>query len=81
MFVSNAVYALPSFKSRGSLVSSILGNWQLNGIVTVLSGIPLDINSGIGGLYFGLAASARVSRRVSALGSWDRSSSRGEGAL
>src|SRR5205823_888959 len=58
MFVSNAVYALPTFKSRGSLVSSILGNWQLNGIVTVLSGIPLDINSGIGGLYFGLAAGA-----------------------
>src|SRR5437870_1330076 len=58
MFVSNAVYALPSFKSRGSLVSSILGNWQLNGIVTLLSGIPLDINSGIGGLYFGLAAGA-----------------------
>src|SRR5207253_11436231 len=58
MFVSNAVYVLPTFKNRGSFVSNILGNWQFNGILTALSGIPLDINTGAGGLYFGLAASA-----------------------
>jgi len=56
MFVSNAVYALPTFKNRGSLVSNILGNWQLNGIVTVLSGIPLDVTTGLSSLYFGLAS-------------------------
>src|SRR5207302_9155456 len=58
MFVSNAVYALPTFKIRGSLASHILGNWQVNGILTALSGIPLDINTGAGGLYFGLSAAA-----------------------
>ena len=54
MFVSNAVYALPSFKNRGSLVSNVLGNWQVNGIATVLSGIPLDVTTGLSSLYFGL---------------------------
>src|SRR5882724_7549600 len=54
MLVSNAVYALPTFKNRGSLVSNILGNWQVNGIVTVLSGLPLDVTTGLSSLYFGL---------------------------
>src|SRR5437764_5717382 len=58
MFVSNAVYALPTFKNRGSLVSNILGNWQLNGIVTLLSGTPLDVQTGISGQYFGLYSNA-----------------------
>jgi hypothetical protein len=58
MFVSNAVYVLPTFKNRGSFVSHVLGDWQLNGIVTFLSGIPLDINAGVPSLYFGLAANA-----------------------
>jgi len=58
MLVSNAVYVLPTFKSRGSLISHVFGDWQLNGIVTVLSGIPLDINAGVPSLYFGLAANA-----------------------
>jgi len=54
MLVSNAVYALPTFKSRGSLVSNILGNWQVNGIITVMSGLPLDVTTGLSSLYFGL---------------------------
>ena len=58
MFVANAVYQLPSLKSRGSLVSAVLGDWQLNGILTLLSGIPLDPNTNAPGNYFGLAASA-----------------------
>jgi hypothetical protein len=58
MFVSNAVYELPSFKNRGSLVSAILGNWQINGIVTLLSGIPLDVTTGLSGNYFGLNSGA-----------------------
>src|SRR5258707_11163972 len=58
MFVSNAVYVLPTFKNRGSLVSHILGDWQLNGIVTLLSGAPLDVTTGIPPGYFGLASNA-----------------------
>src|SRR6266849_6060248 len=55
MLVSNAVYALPTFKKWGSLASNLLGNWQLNGIVTLLSGAPLDVTTGVSGNYFGLA--------------------------
>jgi hypothetical protein len=58
MLVSNAVFGLPTFKQWGSLASTILGDWQLNGIVTVLSGIPLDVTTGVSGNYFGLAGSA-----------------------
>ena len=58
MFVSNAVYALPTFKKWGSLASNVLGNWQLNGILTVLSGIPLDVQTQVNSRYFGLASDA-----------------------
>jgi hypothetical protein len=58
MLVSNAVYSLPSFKNWGSAASSILGDWQLNGIVTVLSGTPLDVQTGLSPQYFGLAGAA-----------------------
>jgi len=58
ILVTNAVYALPTFKNKGSLASALLGNWQLNGIVSVLSGIPLDVTTGQSGLDFGLASSA-----------------------
>lgn len=58
MFVSNAVYALPSLKNHGAFVHHVLGDWQLNGIVTLLSGIPLDVTTGLSSLYFGLNANA-----------------------
>jgi hypothetical protein len=58
MLVSNAVYVLPTFKDRGSLVSHLLGDWQLNGIITLLSGIPLDVTTGAPAGYFGLASNA-----------------------
>jgi len=46
MFVANAVYVLPSFKSQGAFVNNILGDWQLNGIVSLLDGTPVDVTSG-----------------------------------
>jgi hypothetical protein len=58
MLVSNAVYSLPTFKRWGSLASNILGDWQVNGIVTVLSGIPLDVQTNLSAQYFGLASAA-----------------------
>src|SRR2546423_2665436 len=58
IFVSNAVYGLPTFKKWGSLASHVLGDWQLNGIVTLLSGTPLDVQTGISGQYFGLYSNA-----------------------
>lgn len=55
MFVANAVYSLPTFKKWGSLASQLLGDWQLNGIVTLLSGIPLDVVTNVNPNYIGLA--------------------------
>jgi hypothetical protein len=40
------------------VASNILGDWQLNGILTLLSGIPLDVQTGLNANYFGLANSA-----------------------
>jgi hypothetical protein len=58
MLVSNAVYSLPDFKSWGSAANQILGNWQINGIVTWLTGTPLDVTTGLSGRYFGLSGDA-----------------------
>ncbi len=46
MFVANTVYVMPSFKNMGAFVSHILGDWQLNGIVSLLDGTPIDVQSG-----------------------------------
>jgi hypothetical protein len=46
-FVGNVVYALPSFKNRGSAVNHILGDWQLNGIFSHYGSTPIDILSGV----------------------------------
>src|SRR5262249_61816116 len=48
MFIANAVYVMPSFKRQGALVNGILGDWQGNGIVTLLDGTPIDVQSGAG---------------------------------
>lgn len=55
-FVANAVYVLPSFKDRGSFVSKVFGEWQMNGIVTMYSGTPLDVFTNVNANYLGLAA-------------------------
>jgi Carboxypeptidase regulatory-like domain/TonB-dependent Receptor Plug Domain len=55
-FVANAVYELPSFKDRGSFVSKLFGEWQMNGIVTFYSGTPLDVFTNVNANYLGLAA-------------------------
>jgi hypothetical protein len=55
MFVFNAVYVLPSLKQWGSIASGVLGDWQLNTIVSVLSGVPIDLttNTNTAGLASG----------------------------
>jgi hypothetical protein len=46
-FVGNVVYQLPLFKNRGSAFSNILGDWQLNGILSHYGATPVDITSGV----------------------------------
>lgn len=45
-FVGNVVYVLPSFRQWGRFAELALGDWQLNGIVTFLGGVPIDVTSG-----------------------------------
>jgi hypothetical protein len=53
-FVANMVYELPSLKRWGPFAEHVLGGWQINSIVTLLGGIPLDVYSGAPANYFGL---------------------------
>jgi hypothetical protein len=59
-FVGNAVYVLPSFKRWGSVANKVLGDWQLNGILSLFGGVPLNITSGANTL--GLAGGASTQR-------------------
>jgi hypothetical protein len=55
-FVFNSVWNLPepSF-ARGSVATRLLfSNWQVSGIVTAMSGLPVDIFDPTGGLLYGL---------------------------
>jgi Carboxypeptidase regulatory-like domain/TonB-dependent Receptor Plug Domain len=45
MFVFNAVYVLPALKQWGSIASGVLGDWQLNTIISALSGVPIDLTT------------------------------------
>jgi len=45
-WIGNVVYVLPSFRKWGSFAHHALGDWQLNGIVTYLGGVPIDVTSG-----------------------------------
>lgn len=46
-FVGNAVYVLPTFKSMGRLASSVLGDWQVNGIYSFFGSTPIDVTTGV----------------------------------
>jgi len=56
MFVANGIYELPSLKHWGAVANQIFGSWQLNGIVTLLSGTPLDVFTNVNPNYVGLAS-------------------------
>ncbi|HKG98325.1 MAG TPA: hypothetical protein VKA97_10940, partial [Pyrinomonadaceae bacterium] len=42
-FVSNLVYALPSFHSWGKPAQFLLGDWQLNGIASYFGATPIEL--------------------------------------
>ncbi|MGH9829979.1 MAG: carboxypeptidase regulatory-like domain-containing protein, partial [Blastocatellia bacterium] len=46
-FVMSYVWALPKFKQRRSLIQSTIGGWESTGIVTLQSGSPFSILSGV----------------------------------
>jgi hypothetical protein len=51
--ILSSLYALPTMQSWGFLGRQVLGGWHLNTIVTVRSGYPYSINSGIGNSMIG----------------------------
>ena len=60
-FVSNFIYDVPFFRHTSSqLANSLLGGWELSGIITIESGLPLNLTSdtGVGG-FLGAGASSR----------------------
>ena len=60
-FITNFIYDVPFFRHTSSrLANSLLGGWQLSGIVTIESGLPLNLSSdtGVGG-FLGAGASSR----------------------
>jgi hypothetical protein len=46
MFVANTVYDLPSLTGKGAFVRHVVGGWQLNGILSLFDGTPVDVISG-----------------------------------
>jgi hypothetical protein len=61
IFVSNFIYDIPFFRHTSSrLVNSTLGGWQVSGIVTIESGLPINLTAGTGVENFlGSGASSR----------------------
>lgn len=50
-YIMNAVYELPFFKNRASLVGKLLGGWQVGGIWMAFSGGPLGVSSAVNNTY------------------------------
>jgi len=55
-FVFNCVWGLPepSFAHASAATRLVFSNWQLSGIVTAMSGLPVDIFDPAGGSLYGL---------------------------
>jgi len=51
--VVNYQYELPFGKSGGGVKKALLGGWNVNGVTTLQSGLPLSINSNVSNLVFG----------------------------
>ncbi len=46
-FVASYLWVLPGFNHGGMFGRQVLGGWQLNGITTLQSGIPVNVTSGV----------------------------------
>jgi hypothetical protein len=45
IFFVDFVYSLPSFKGDNAFVRESIGGWQISGIITVESGVPMNIGT------------------------------------
>ena len=61
IFISNFIYSIPLFRHNSSaLVRSALGGWEVSGIATIESGLPINLSAdtGVSG-FLGNGASSR----------------------
>ena len=71
VFNVNYVYELPTFKSRGTLLRSVAGGWELTGITRFWSGTPLTIYSnGNQGTLGGSVRANYIGGSTSGNGTW-----------
>jgi hypothetical protein len=62
MFITNAVYVLPSFQQWGPFARQVLGDWQLNTIASFLSGTPTDVIDGVNTAGLAVSTNPRPDR-------------------
>src|SRR5690242_6355737 len=56
----NFIYTLPFFaKSRNGFVKQSLGGWQISGITTFFTGVPVDFGCGVNGYSAGIGTGVR----------------------
>jgi len=54
-FVTSSVYQIPAFHLEGGLAKAILGGWQVNGILTLQTGLPFSVLAGVDRSLVGVA--------------------------
>ncbi len=55
----------PAFSSRSRLTRLLFSNWQIGGIITAMSGLPIDILDGGAGSFYGLTGGNNALVRAS----------------
>jgi len=50
---ANFIYDIPVFRHSSGLTKSALGGWEISGIITAESGLPINISSGSGNIVGG----------------------------
>ena len=68
-FVLSGLWSLPSPKRTSPVAAALLGGWQISGVLTAMSGLPIDIvDTGAGSLY-GLSGASSALARPNVVGS------------
>jgi hypothetical protein len=53
--ITSFVYTLPFFSHNEGIVRKVLGDWQVNGVLTLQSGVPFTVYDSGGGTAYGLS--------------------------
>jgi hypothetical protein len=53
--ITSFVYILPFFSHRQGILRNVLADWQVNGVLTLQSGVPFTVFDSAGGTAYGLS--------------------------